>query len=242
MESLPHDIVERILEFVPVKSLVRFKSVSKQWKSTMESQYFQTKQLTFGVRSVGELDVLLVSKELKTMVLMPHDHHHIAASALRTLDSLSSLSSPPYYLVCQTSCDGLVCLNAYLHLTIVFNPTTRWHRSLPLSRLQQLTFEKRIRESYRYSLPKLGFGKDKINDTYKPVWLYNSYEFGLENATTCEVFDFSTNSWRYITSSPYRVIACPHPLYLDGMLYWLTEGEETKVVSRSSYRNFSSYL
>ncbi|EOA36748.1 hypothetical protein CARUB_v10012586mg [Capsella rubella] len=42
----------------------------------------------------------------------------------------------------------------------------------------------------------LGFRKDKFTGTYKPVWLYNSSKFSLENITTCEVFDFTTNAWR----------------------------------------------
>ncbi|CAH8355222.1 unnamed protein product, partial [Eruca vesicaria subsp. sativa] len=32
---------------------------------------------------------------------------------------------------------------------------------------------------YISSIPKLGFGKDKHIGTYKPVFLYNSFEFGL---------------------------------------------------------------
>ncbi|EFH66314.1 predicted protein [Arabidopsis lyrata subsp. lyrata] len=39
------------------------------------------------------------------------------------------------------------------------------------------------------------------NGTYKTVCLYNSQELGLQNATTCEVIDFSTNVWKYIISS-----------------------------------------
>ncbi|XP_010480473.1 PREDICTED: F-box protein At2g34280-like [Camelina sativa] len=209
MELLPHDAVERILERVPVKSLLRFKSVSKQWKFTIESQYFQKKQLTFGSKPVGDDDdiyVLFVSTKLKTVVF------------------------------CHTSCDGLVCLDSYLKIkstNLVFNPTTRWHRSFPLSRLQQLFLERfKRRESNLSSYPRFGFGKDKINGTYKPVRLCNSSELGLENATTCEVFDFSTNAWRYITpSSPYRVLASTDPLYFYGSLYWLTEEKETKVLS-----------
>lgn len=35
VESLPHDVVELILERLPVDSLLRLKSVSKNWKSTI---------------------------------------------------------------------------------------------------------------------------------------------------------------------------------------------------------------
>lgn len=73
----------------------------------------------------------------------------------------------------------------------------------------------------------LGFGKDKFTGTYKLVWLYNSYECGLDNVTTCEVFDFSTHAWRYaVHASPYP--GYHEPVYLDGSLNWFTE-EKTKI-------------
>ncbi|WZY97617.1 hypothetical protein YC2023_069946 [Brassica napus] len=45
MESLPHDVVELILERLAVKPLMRFKCVSRQWKSTIESEYFKQRLL-----------------------------------------------------------------------------------------------------------------------------------------------------------------------------------------------------
>ncbi|KAL0763698.1 LOW QUALITY PROTEIN: hypothetical protein Bca101_079849 [Brassica carinata] len=78
----------------------------------------------------------------------------------------------------------------------------------------------------------LGFGKDIISSTYKPVSLYNSSEIGLDNATTCEVFDFSANAWRYVTpSAPYRVAPFAPPVFVDGSLHWFTDCEETKILS-----------
>ncbi|KAH0909574.1 hypothetical protein HID58_032895 [Brassica napus] len=61
--------------------------------------------------------------------------------------------------------------------------------------------------SYQFSLTRLGiyplslhgFCKDRFNGTYKPVWLYNSQEFD-DVTTTCEVFDYSTNAWRYVVT------------------------------------------
>lgn len=66
---------------------------------------------------------------------------------------------------------------------------------------------------------------------YKIVWLYNSSELGLDGHTTCEVFDFSTNSWRNVTGSTHRI--CEFPVYLDGSLHWLTlelNGGKTKII------------
>lgn len=127
-----------------------------------------------------------------------------------------------HYLVSYNSCDGLVCLYHPSQSGYVINPITRWYRPLPQCGLQHRIID--LGESY-YELGltfvKLGFGKDIFTGTYKVVWLYNSSELGFENMTTCEVFDFSTNSWRYVTpASPFRVLTLPDPIFVDGKLYW----------------------
>ncbi|CAN7025230.1 unnamed protein product [Brassica rapa subsp. trilocularis] len=213
------------MERLPVKSLLSFKAVSKQWKSTIESRFFQERQFK-NRQQFGDQDVLMVSStSLRTLVF-------------GSLSSTSSSGKIPWgnetYLVCQSSVDGLVCLYDSHQPGFVVNPTTGWYRHLPLSRLQQLIIDL----GYRYfelghANFEPGFGKDEFTGTHKPVWLYNSFEIGLENATTCEVFDFSTNSWRYVTpSAPCRILGgFPTPVFVDGSLYWFTECEETKVLS-----------
>lgn len=57
--ELLHDIVERILEILPLKSLLRFKSVSKQWKSMIEAPYFQKKLLI--CRQSQDPDFLIIN-------------------------------------------------------------------------------------------------------------------------------------------------------------------------------------
>ncbi|KAG2315027.1 hypothetical protein Bca52824_018149 [Brassica carinata] len=74
MEWLHQDVVKLILERLPVKSLLRFKSVSKQWKSTIESRSFQERQWKKQRQeSGGDPDVLMVSastdESLRTLVL-----------------------------------------------------------------------------------------------------------------------------------------------------------------------------
>ncbi|XP_020869015.1 F-box protein At1g11270 [Arabidopsis lyrata subsp. lyrata] len=135
-------------------------------------------------------------------------------------------------LLCYGSCDGLVCIYCFYSPNIVVNPATKWHRSCPLSNLQQFLIDKYDKQECDFPDPKLGFGKDKLKGTFKQVWLYNSSEFGLDNVTTCEVFDFSTNAWRYVhPASPYRINDYQDPVYFDGSLHWLTEGKECKILS-----------
>ncbi|KAJ4881272.1 F-box/LRR-repeat/kelch-repeat protein [Raphanus sativus] len=231
MEWLPHDVVELILERLPVKSLLRFKSVSKQWKSTMESRSFQERQSK--KQSGGDPDVLMASasadESLRTLALG-------SSSSVKIPTPWDKEGNTTEYLVSNNSCDGLVCLYHPLgsESGFVVNPATRWYRPLPLCQFQQLVISQG--ESYfetQHGIFKLGFGKDMIGTTtYKPVWLYNSLEIGLDNATRCEVFDFISNAWRYVTpSAPYRVVGAADPVFVHGSLHWFTACVDTKILS-----------
>ncbi|KAL1207699.1 F-box/LRR-repeat/kelch-repeat protein [Cardamine amara subsp. amara] len=191
----------------------------------------------------GDPDVLMVFL-WKEVIYDQSGKQYVNVGILRTLvlGSSSSIKIPiplekTLFFVCKGNCDGLVCLYNPHNPGFVVNPTTRWYRPLPLSRIQQLMIKIESQDIDifiypNYTLPYPGFGKDKIKGTYKQVWLYNSSEFLLENATTCEVFDFGTNAWRYVTpASPYGILAHQEPVYINGSLYWFTKCEETKVLA-----------
>ncbi|CAL9229825.1 unnamed protein product [Arabidopsis halleri] len=113
-QVLPHDVIEyHILERLDVKTLLKFKSVSKQWISTIQSPCFQKRQLIHhrSQSGGGDSHVLLVS------VLDSNEKINKDIEALSTLVVGSSVSSKiptPWenklYDVCNTSCDGLICL------------------------------------------------------------------------------------------------------------------------------------
>ncbi|KAJ4875419.1 F-box protein [Raphanus sativus] len=235
-EVLPHDVVELILEKLPVVSLVRFKCVSKRWKSTIESASFKQRQVLMITRKSRGPDILYVTwlgdeEEEEEEILEEEANIMVGSCVIRSLKFPTRNDK-----VCYGACDGLVCFFGNRNPSVVFNPATRWRRSFPHSRVQpRIISDARARKKrgcYTRE-PQLGFGKDKVRSTtYKPVWLFNSSEFGLDNVTTCEVFDFTTNAWRYVLpASPYRIIEGQKPVYFDGSLYWLTECVETKLLS-----------
>ncbi|CAA7045868.1 unnamed protein product [Microthlaspi erraticum] len=224
--GLPHDVVELILERLPVKSLQSFKSVSKQWRSTINSQSFKERQSLCRRLSRGP-DVLFV--RLDDPCLVDGDDSQrctFGSSSAYTVTLPKTAAS-----ICNSICDGLVCLYDVYEPgkpNLLVNPATGWHQSFPLSTIQHFFVDLwKKNQSARTAPPELGFGKDKLTGTYKAVWLYNSAEYGLGNVTTCEVFNFSTRAWRYVVpASPCRILTLQFPVHFDGSLYWLTtEGE-----------------
>ncbi|KAF8050553.1 hypothetical protein N665_1942s0003 [Sinapis alba] len=234
---LHQDLVEEILEMLPVKSLLRFKVVSKTWKGTIESQCFKERHMIR--RQSGEPSFLLIDDQDDDEGVLYNEDFLI-----RTLvfgppnligDQNFDYADQPefgYHLsfdYVSRSCDGLVCIYEFHGSIFVLNPTTKWMREVPQASLQKLLSQ----GYYQYGLNLLAFGKDICTKTYKLVWLYNSFELNLNGATTCEVFDFNINTWRYVESSPYRVLSDQHPIYLNGSLHWLIfkSNTEIKVIS-----------
>ncbi|KAG2304573.1 hypothetical protein Bca52824_033224 [Brassica carinata] len=226
---LPHNVVELILERLSVRTLLRFRCVSKTWKTTTDSQTFQKQQLIRRRRQSGDADNVLF------VCILDYSDYEARRMRIMLGSQVIFTIMLPFTIieVCHGSCDGLLCLADFFAPNFVINPVPGWHHSFPYSIFQKLVTEWYNKGDYRISGPKIGFGKDKLRGTYKPVWLYNSSQFGLDNVTTCEVFDFGTNTWRYVLpASPYRISGYHFILYLDGSLYWFTEcEEETKVLS-----------
>lgn len=234
METLPHEVVELILERLPVESLLRCKTVSKQWRSTIQSRYFKERQLLRRQQSGDPPSILMVCKRPfdATCRSLYRETRSLVLGSSASVKIPSPWEETPH-LVSNSSCDGLVCVYHPCKSGFVYNPITRWHRPLPFCELQNHIFGlgKKWWTKLGFHFFFLGFGKDKFTGTYKPVCLYNSEEIGRENATTCEVFDICTNSWRYVTpAAPYRISGGHSPVFVDGSLHWVTECVEPKVL------------
>lgn len=177
-----------------MKTLLRLRCVSKNWKTTIDSRPLQKQQLIRRRRQSRDADDVLF--------VCIHDYSDYEDGRMRIVlgsQVICTVMLPfPIIEVCHGSCDGLLCLAYFFTPNFVINPITGWHQSFPLSRFQQLCLECFDKGDYSICIAKIGFGQDKLRGTYKPVWLYNSSEFGLDNVTTCEVFDFGTNAWRYL--------------------------------------------
>ncbi|CAN6848637.1 unnamed protein product, partial [Brassica oleracea var. botrytis] len=192
---LPDDVVELILKRLPVESLLRFRSVSKKLKSAIDFRRFQERQMLRG----GDPDVLFVATNCYNddgrLVKEDEDARtYVFGSSSRSMCLLIGVALRSIIVLVTVYYASTLLYNS--SLCVLMNPATRRQQTFPLiSNIQNLLI-KRLRKNT--PTPKLGFGKDKLTGTYKPVFLTNSSGFGLDDVTTCEVFDFTTQRWRYI--------------------------------------------
>ncbi|EFH68889.1 predicted protein [Arabidopsis lyrata subsp. lyrata] len=151
VELLPDDVVELILERLPVESLRRFKSVSNKWKSTIASRCFQERQLIRRMQSRGP-DVLFVYLTCFGDDGLNTDARRIVqfgSSIVRTVRFPASGS-----MICHGSCDGLLCIYCFEVPSVVVNPATGWSQRFPLSNIQQLLIDKKLfKSSLRLPFP-----------------------------------------------------------------------------------------
>ncbi|XP_060174578.1 F-box protein CPR1-like [Lycium barbarum] len=222
---LPGDIVIDILLILPVKSLSRFKSVSKPFCSLIKNPNFISKHFA------------KTSKE-KTYHLLIMGRHH------KTLDVtvcllITSLTKPrdvitpplhldvPFGLTSEKtrivgSANGLVCLNLINHngvAIVIWNPAINMFKPVPKS--------PNVSTLGKLTVTDLGFGYHPGNDDYMIVRL-------LKVATSrrkyeVEVYTLSTNSWRKIASDgrvllvirPFWRPMAPGMIVVKGVAYWV---------------------
>ncbi|XP_062029021.1 putative F-box/kelch-repeat protein At1g12870 [Rosa rugosa] len=216
------DLVREILSKLPVKSLVRFRCVSKEWYALLNQEFI----LNINRNYLPNLCLLYGQN------IVSGHHHHEFSLLGRKVDTLSRLeftasvlddSVEKIYIV--GSSNGLVCLHFLGDRTktksiIVWNPVTEQYRKLP----KPLSFE-----WDKLTEPLVGFGfiqDHGMNSTdYKVVRISRSkgdIRLGLIGYVT-QVFTRSAKSWRVVKEcNPSRYLFYKQSsITLNGVLYSL---------------------
>ncbi|OAP10873.1 hypothetical protein AXX17_AT2G01050 [Arabidopsis thaliana] len=237
---IPNEIVEEILVRLPVKSLTRFQTVSKHWRTLITSKYFGKRHMALekskGCKLLFVCDDFVDRAEdtlfLKTVALEK-------TSVSEGDEQDFEFEGYKGFLDISESCDGLVCFYDTTRAVEVMNPTTTMFIELPLLRIQQLCIYKPNPEVELepvqdpnpvldpvMTCSQIGVGKDSVSGSYKLVWMYNT---SPATPPTCEVLDLDGKKWRFVntTSLDHHQILCDQrPVFANGSLYWLTGDEE----------------
>ncbi|KAF7813728.1 F-box/kelch-repeat protein [Senna tora] len=206
MNNLPEDILVNILLFLPLKSLLRFKSVSKKWRSIISDPHFAN----FHFQSSSSLSHRLLHIVDSQVGSVDLDSSFFDRSAVFELHLPNNV--PPHEI--WGSCRGFVLLHDFHSSNfIMLNPFTGSYRRFPNS-------------------PKpselcpfiCGFGYDAYTDDYLVVQAanltYDTDEFDVE------FFSMKANSWTKIadrTNFPYSngydqtIVGT----FLNGAIHWL---------------------
>ncbi|KAL6584678.1 hypothetical protein OROMI_003968 [Orobanche minor] len=216
-DAAPHDsIMELIFLKLPIKSLVRFKSVCKHWLSLIShSPFVQSylkhllsieKIITF-IPSSSEFYVLNLDKGNNNITIVQHHKYSLPLSV-----------EAPDLVRLMGSCNGLICLGIYPIFTgsqpiVPFSPIL-WN---PL-----LNDYKKVPFLIPIYIHWFGFGYDSHTQDYKFV------RIDITEAVT-QIYGLKSNSMR-VFPFEYELFGIgpgcgglynPMGVYMNGSLYWL---------------------
>ena len=213
LELLPHLpnelIILEILPRLPVKSLLKFRCVSKSWLSSISTPHFIKAHLE------------------KSSQNKDHSHHSLIAHssaphiAFKNCSVQSLLQQPVThatnvnYPVANTSssisvvgsCNGLVYIVVNCEQIHIWNPSTT-----KSSTLNDSDF---IREKHCYTI--YGFGYDEMNDDYNVVAIINPLN---RVKIETKVYRLKSDKWRRIDDFPGFITFYSWGKYVEGKLHW----------------------
>ncbi|KAI9074657.1 hypothetical protein K1719_043373 [Acacia pycnantha] len=209
---LPHEIIRNILKRLPVKSLIRFQCVRKDWKNLIQNQSFIA-------------DHLQQSNHQNPPLLLECDEDDIPfPRRFILLDcglQVRGVPNPPSTHSLSDasivgSCNGLLCLkipelNRSPHSLSLWNPATTAVRHVPGTRTDIPYFGD----------CETGFGFSPIVNDYKIVRTYA--EFGGV-VTKAEVFSLNRGTWKVIDIGNLKGVRLKYEtVTANGAIFWFGE-------------------
>lgn len=215
--SFPQDALTDILSRLPVKSLTRFRSVSKNWAHLTSTPAFVAAHLR---RSSRNPSLLIRRYNNQTgwefgiwLITNPTRNYCCQLLGILLEESL------PRFPKIVGSADGLVCLDVspcYASDFVMWNPGT--------NQLKRLVFP--LIASTKNNpiwLVFLGFGFDSFNDDYKLVRIVSFKSDDASPVVRAEVYSWRNDAWKEIDESFDYPLICgaQDGAVVNGSLNWI---------------------
>ncbi|KAJ4882104.1 cyclin-like protein [Raphanus sativus] len=221
---LPLDIIVEILKKLPAKSLVRFRSVSKQWSTIIGSR-------RDFIDSIVTRSLSHPPPKLPIFIF-----HHCVPETFFTVspvfspttatDNVVTIPRPshPSSFHYQYSRGLICCSSSKSHLVTIYNPTTR--QVFPLPEIQPPA-------TRRSGLSSCFFGYDPITNQYKVLSIIVNCDEPIPKQTY-HVFTLGCQqSWRKVKGIGEDSFPKDYSVCIDGTIYYHAnrEGGETMLLS-----------
>ncbi|XP_050232860.1 F-box/kelch-repeat protein At3g06240-like [Mercurialis annua] len=218
------ELVVEILKRLPVKSLLKFRSVCKSWYSLITNLKFISLHIAHTIEANKTYS--LVTKNptpytypSKQQLVLHSDNVSFSEHKELDLRSFYIVSAPHVEFLFDIvgSYNGLVCLSDQR-----FNRLILWNPAIGKFITTSLW------EDYDRTVI-VGFGFDSKNIDYKVVRI--SYGYTNSGAPSkliqpfVEIFELSSSSWKTVTVKHlnYVVRAYQYPTYLNGVVHWFAQ-------------------
>ncbi|PIA31525.1 hypothetical protein AQUCO_04900081v1 [Aquilegia coerulea] len=203
---IPSDLMEEILSRLPVKSLLRFRCVSKSWFMLINSTFFVHKHVNNQKNNKNNLRLMLPSKNVIILDCERFDDDEIQIK-------YPLLHKPKVW----GSCNGLLCVINDENTICIWNPATRKCNILPNTCLEDLP-------KNWYTV--YGFGYSEIVRDYEVIEII-SFDEKTQNQhvdvrirpSEVAIYSLRSKLWRRIQDIPYK-IRNKMGVLVNGALHW----------------------
>ncbi|XP_014507390.1 F-box/kelch-repeat protein At3g06240-like [Vigna radiata var. radiata] len=210
---LPRDLIIKVLLRLPVKSLVRFKSVCKSWFSLISDPHFAISHFELAAACTERLLLFEpTGTEVRSIDFNAPLHDDSASVTL----NLNFLPPGSYGDLVLGSCRGFVLLQGGQSLCL-WNPSTGIHKQVCDSPIVSSAMD------VMFCTFLYGFGYDPSTDDYLVVQA--SYDVNLDPETRVEFFSVRANAWKEIEGIHLSYMNCGDDArtgsLLNGAIHWL---------------------
>ncbi|XP_074283753.1 F-box/kelch-repeat protein At3g23880-like [Silene latifolia] len=213
-------LIEEVLTRLPIKSILRFKAVSKQWYSTLSSSDFATLYLmksSFAYPS-APVNTLFINS-VKNYYLFFYDDDQICGNFednLVKIDVDFGIENNDYFQV-SGSCNGLICLTPDSHkYFILWNPSTR-----KMHKYETDVYIKRIDDETEADPLICGFWHASSVDDYKFVRVLKPSFETYDTNGIVHILSLRENKWTtFHWDFGVQILAAGHPMLTNERLYW----------------------
>ncbi|XP_050211815.1 F-box protein CPR1-like [Mercurialis annua] len=223
-KSISFDILFSIFTLLPVKSLLRFRCLSKSFRSLIDSPEFINSHLNLPSQTNQNRKLVLGDWDLEGCIYIIDIDNSPITSLLKIEHKLKPLVETPDNFIPVNpdsvfgSCNGVVSLYNKEGITL-WNPSTNKFKSFPLRITKEFTLFN-------------GFGYDPISDDYKAIMVTKQFS---EDFLRVLIYSVKNNSLRRIQDpNTYHNYYEHSGVLVGSVLHWVARPS----YDRSLFCNF----
>ncbi|KAM3202926.1 hypothetical protein P3L10_030552 [Capsicum annuum] len=192
LPKLPQELITAILVRLPVKSLLQFKSVSKEWFALISSPHFRNV-----VHLSTFLDIVLLALYFMTVT--------------ETFDLDYPVKQPKRIVRVLGSVNGFNFYRIWFNSLVLWNPSTGKYKQLP-----DLMPTQMVTTGYCFNY---GFGYDEVHNDYKIVALFREIS---KHCVDAKIYSLKSDSWRILDDAQGEMLYDGSGKLVNGKLHWVT--------------------
>ncbi|KAJ1439877.1 F-box-like domain superfamily [Sesbania bispinosa] len=230
-KQLDEDLIEESLVRLPVKSLVRFRSLNKACNTLITKNSFITEHFSRSTLIAKNKPSFLIFHVRDSQIFITLVSDNEQSQPLIDLTPSFLIQEGIDNIVAHGPCNGLFCLEVTAvykcDQLMLWNPATREIKLLPLALPMECSH-------WTYLYMVYGFGFDSKTNDYKVVNIVTGVKNDITESQNplAQVYSLRTNSWKMIDIivPANNIINSTYTSHLNGKYHWLIKSHNDESI------------